>query len=168
MNEEPPVWKASDPKASLRLRAEWLNEKARRTFLSDKFHTELFLLFRADGQSGIVQPPPKIDRDVFVGALKDAIRQNDIYGVVHIVEAWSYFRKKEQDHTLTQLMMGEMAVSDLKKGDREETLMVRVESRDGLNHLWLSPIVRKGEEVALAEPMEMSEELSGRFGSLFI
>ncbi len=63
-------------------------------------------------------------------------------------------------------MMGEMAVSDLKKGDREEALMVRVESRDGLNHLWLSPIVRKGEEVALAEPMEMSAELSGPFGSL--
>ena len=68
MSDEPPVWKASDRKASLRRRAEWLNEEARRTFLSDKFHTELFLLFRADGQSGIVQPPPKIDRDVFVGA----------------------------------------------------------------------------------------------------
>ena len=167
MNNEPPVWKASDPQASLRRRADWLNEKARRTFLLDKFHTEMFLLFRADGQSGLVQPPPKVDRDVFVGALKDAIRQNDIYGVVHIVEAWSYFRKQQQDHTLTQLMMGEMAVSDLKNGDREEALMVRVESRDGLNHLWLSPIVRKGKEVALAEPMEMSEELSGRFGSLF-
>ena len=66
MNDEPPVWKVDDPEASLRDRAAWLNGKARRTFLSDKFHTELFLLFRADGQSGLVQPPPKIDRDVFV------------------------------------------------------------------------------------------------------
>lgn len=66
-----------------------------------------------------------------------------------------------------QVVQGEIAVSQLKPGDKSEALMVRVESRDGLTHVWLSPIVRAQDGVALADPMEISEPTGGRLGSFF-
>ena len=54
-----------------------------------------------------------------------------MYGVAHILEAWVYVPKKPNDHTMKQLLAGEMAVADLKRGDKTEALVVRYECRDG-------------------------------------
>ena len=46
--------------------------------------------------------------------------------------------------------------------------MVRYECRDGSQRMWISPIVRpKTGGVALGDALEMGDDVSGRFGSLF-
>lgn len=163
----PPDWNTTDHPGSLRRYASWLNEVARATFLTDKTHVEIFFLLKSDGTGGLVQPPAGMDRTVFLGAMKISLQEHDIYGVIHIVEAWSYFPRKPNDHTMKQVVEGEIAVSELKPGDKTECLLVRVEGRDGAQHLWLSPILRTADGVALADPIEMDEPMGGRFGSFF-
>ena len=108
-----------------------------------------------------------MDRDAFVAQLKRGIKQHQIFGIIHMVEAWTYFPRKPADHTMRQIMEGEIAVSELNKGDRTEALMVRCEGRDGYSMLWLSPIIRTPTGVALADPMEMPDMPKGRFADLF-
>jgi len=148
--------------------ADWFVEEARATFLKDGTHVELFFLYRQDGQGTMGNPPPKMDRDQFTQLLRQTIRMNDIYGVVHVVEAWVYVPKKPNDHTMKQILDGEMGVSDLKKGDKTEAMIVRYECRDGTQRMWISPIVRpKTGGVALGDAREMGETAEGRFGTLF-
>jgi hypothetical protein len=163
----PPHWDKGDPRGSLLRHGAWLSEKARRLFLTDGFHTELVFFLSSDGRGAVIQPPRGMDRDRFVAFLKDTIRRNGIYGVIHIVEAWTYFPRKRDDHTMQQVLAGEIAVSQLGAQDRTEALMVRVDCRDGSQRLWLSAIVRSPTGVALADVMEMREPLGGRFGRLF-
>ena len=68
---------------------------------------------------------------------------------------------------MKQILAGEMGVSDLKKGDKTESLVVRYECRDGTQRMWISPIVRTKAGVALGDALEMGETAEGRFGSLF-
>ncbi len=164
---EPPAWDAADPAGSFARYAAWLSEKARITFLTDGFHTEIFFLMRADGQGGMGVPPPGMDRDQVVGMLRQSIRANDIYGVVHVCEAWTYFPKALKDHTLAQVMEGEIAVSELRPGDRTEVLTVRMESRDGASRMWMSPIARPPTGVALADAIEWPHPPGGTFVGLF-
>ena len=136
-------------------------------FLKDGTHVELFFLFSEDGRVALVQQPPKVDKDQFTHALKDAIRQNDIYGVIHIAEAWTYFPRKPNDHTLKQVIEGEIAVSQLKPGDKTEALIVRMECRDGTQNIWINSIIRAKTGIFLADFFEFNEKTEGRYGSLF-
>ncbi len=68
---------------------------------------------------------------------------------------------------MKQILAGEMAVADLKKGDKTEALVVRYECRDGFQRMWIKPILRPKDGVALADPVEMGDEAGGRFWSLF-
>ncbi len=163
-----PAWDNRDPSGSIRRQANWFVEQARATFLKDGTHVELFFLYDRNGKGSMGPPPPGMPKHQFIEALKASIRQNDIYGVVHIVEAWVYIPKKPNDHTMKQILAGEMAVSDLKKGDKTEALIVRYECRDGSQRMWISPIVRpKTGGVALGDALEMGETAEGRFASLF-
>ena len=167
MSGTAPPWNARDRSGSLCRLAEWLNDTARQTLLEDGFHTELFFLYRADGRGVISQPPPGLDRDQVAEALRQTIRVNNIYGLVHICEAWTYFPKLPRDHTMTQILHGEIAVSELRPEDRTEALTVRMESRDGASRLWMSPIVRTTRGVALSDAVEWPEPPDGRFAGLF-
>ena len=167
MTAEPPAWDAADRAGSFARYAEWLNEKARFTFLSAGFHAEMFFFMRADGQGGMGMPPKGMDRDRVVAMLRQTIRANDIYGIVHICEAWTLFPKRPKDHTFKQVLDGEIAVSELRPEDRTEALTVRMESRDGASHLWLSPIMRTNLGVALADAIDWKEPTGGRFSGLF-
>lgn len=108
-----------------------------------------------------------MDRDQVVEILRQTIRANDIYGVVHVCEAWTYFPKALKDHTLAQVMEGEIAVPELRPGDRTEALTVRMESRDGASRMWMSPIARPPTGVALADAIEWPHPPGGRFVGLF-
>ena len=48
-----------------------------------------------------------------------------------------------------------------------EALIVRYECRDGSQRMWISPIVRTRDGVALGDALEMGEAAEGRFASLF-
>ena len=79
-----------------------------------------------------------------------------------------YIPKKPDDHTMKQILDGEIAVSELKSGDKAEALIVRYECRDGTQRMWINPIHRtKADDVALADALEMGDEVRGRFGTLF-
>ena len=163
-----PDWDATDPSGSMRRTAEWFVEEARTTFLTDGTHVELFFLFREDGSYSMGPRPPDMPKDQFVAVLRQRIRDDNTLGIVHIVEAWVYIPKTVNDHTARQLEAGEMAVSDLKRGDKTEALIVRYECRDGSQRMWISPIVRpKAGGVALGDALEMGETAEGRFASLF-
>ena len=163
-----PDWDPAKPSESMRRQADWFVEEARTTFLKAGTHVELFFLFKKEGGYLMGNPPPKIDRDQFTQVLRQTIQMNDIYGVVHILEAWVFIPKRPNDHTMKQILAGEMAVSDLKKGDKTEALVVRYECRDGSQRMWISPIVRpQTGGVALGDALEMGETAEGRFASLF-
>ncbi len=44
-------------------------------------------------------------------------------------ETWMYIAK-EKDHTVFQLLDGEMRVSDLNDEDKKEALMIKMENRE--------------------------------------
>jgi hypothetical protein len=68
---------------------------------------------------------------------------------------------------MKQILAGEIAVAELKKGDKTEALVVRYECRDGTQRMWISPIVRpKTGGVAFGDALDMSETAGGRFASL--
>ena len=163
-----PTWDKSNPSESLRCISSWFNDEARRSFLKYATHTEMFFLYKDDGQGGMLQPPRDMDRDTFVKVFKNAIRPNDIYGVVHIAEAWMYVPRCLEDRTSKQILDGENKISGLKAEDRTEILFVNYECRDGTQNTWLNPILRtKDGGVALQDPVEIGEKLDGRFGCLF-
>ena len=83
--------------------------------LADGTHVELFFLFREDGSYSMGPPPPDMPKDQFVAVLRQRIRDDNTFGVVHILEAWVYVPKKPNDHTMKQILAGEMAVSDLSR-----------------------------------------------------
>jgi hypothetical protein len=167
MSSPYPDWDASDPSRSLRRTAEWFVEEARTTFLTDGTHVELFFLFKEDGGYSMGPPPPDMPKDQFVAVLRQRIRDDNTYGVVHICQAWAYVPKHPNDHTYRQILDGEIAVSELKRGDKTEALVVRYECRDGAQRMWISPVVRTKDGVALADALELGEQPEGRFGSLF-
>ena len=152
----------------MRRLADWVVVEARTTFLKDGSHVELFFLYREDGEGALGHPPPDMEREQFTQMLRQTIQENEIFGVVHIIEAWVYIPKKSGDHTMKQILDGEMAVSDLNPGDKAEALIVRYECRDGTQRMWTSQILRtKTGGVALADALEMGDEVKGRFGTLF-
>ena len=163
-----PTWDKSNPSESLRCIGSWFNDEARRSFLKYATHTEMFFLYKDDGQGGMLQPPRDMDRDTFVKVFKNAIRQNDIFGVVHIVEAWTYAPRSLNDHAYKQILDGEIMIAELKAEDRAETLVVRYECRNGNQNIWFNPIMRtKDGGVALQDSVIIEDKMGGRFGSLF-
>lgn len=168
MSANLPDWDPAKPSESMRRTAEWFVEEARTTFLKDGTHVELFFLCDGNGQGSMGPPPPDMPKNQFVESLKESIRQNEIFGIVHVVEAWVFIPKHPNDHTYRQILAGEIAVSELKKSDKTEALVVRYECRDGTQRMWISTIVRpKTGGVALGDALEMADEVKGRFGSLF-
>jgi hypothetical protein len=44
---------------------------------------------------------------------------------------------------------------------------VRYECRDGTHRMWINPILRLKDGAALADPIEMGEQVEGQFACLF-
>ncbi len=83
------------------------------------------------------------------------------------VEARVYIPRQLNDPAMKRLEAGEIAVSDLRREERSEALIVRYECRNGAQRLWISQILRTKDGVALADAVEMGDEVGGRFASLF-
>ena len=89
------------------------------------------------------------------------------YGVIQVAEAWTYMRRSPTDHVFTQVMQGEMRVSDLSRGERTEALIVAAQARAGAGRMWISPILRGGPaKVSLADAVELDQP-GGGAGGLF-
>ena len=99
--------------------------------------------------------------------LRQHITKHYIYGVIHVVEAWMHMAAKPGDHTIRQIMGGEIKVSELKPEDRQEVLMVSAQSRDGWAVSWVDQISRnEAGRISMDATVEFTD-FRGRFGQLF-
>ena len=160
-------WSPSTSATCFRRFAQDLKEQSKRVFLKDKSHHEMFFFVSDDGKAAVMPAPADIDRDQMVDQLRQKIRQDKIYGLVHISESWTYFRQKPGDHTMKQIVEGEIKVSELRPEDRDEVLVVMMESRDGARFMWMTPILRDGDKLSLGVTMSFDEPPGGRFAGLF-
>ncbi len=146
-----PGWDPADKAGSLLAYADWLHAEARRTFNEAGTHVALFFLFKDEGLCSINPIPPKVTHEQVTGGIRDAIKQHGLYAVMMVAESWTYVPKGQHDHTIVQLMHGEMGVADLSPKDRAETLVIRVESMEDVHFMWLAGILRDGEKAQLGE-----------------
>jgi len=160
-----PSWDMNDPMGSFHRYGKHLHQKARWMFMKDGNHAEMMFLFRSSGQ-GLVMLV-RGDRDEFAANIKGIIRGSGVIGVVHICEAWTRFGG-HNDHVTKQIMLGEIAVSDLRPQDRGEALFTSIQSSDGQSTCWVDPIHRDAGtgKVSLGKEFTLVET-GGRFGKLF-
>jgi len=160
----PPKWNANDPMGSFHHYAESLHQKAKWMFLKDGTHVELMFIFKSSGECFLLLV--KGDRDQFVIHLRDLIKRYAVIGIVHIAEAWMRIGG-HGDHITTQLIYGEMAVSDLLPADRSEALLVGIHSNDGQVVTWVEPIIRDANgKPTLGKAFNLTD-MAGRYGMLF-
>ena len=154
-----PIWNPSKKSATLQTWANTLHKQAKEMFLKDKTHAHILFSFNdAEGLISINPVPPKTNHEQINGAIRRAIKEHNLYGVIHIGEAWTYFPKDEKDHTAFQLMDGEMKVSELNEQDKTEALYLRMESRDGDCVVYLNRIIRDGDKVELSVDKMIPDE----------
>jgi hypothetical protein len=110
MGEPMMTWNEANPVKGLRQMAKSLQAHAVQTFLNDKTHVELFFLVNRAGEAQVVPASVIPDREQLMTLLRGHIQANDVYGVIHIFEAWGYHRCEGPDHTFTQIVSGEIAV----------------------------------------------------------
>ena len=97
--------------------------------------------------------------------VRQVVREHNVFGVITVAEAWTYFPKGDKDHTSFQLLDGEMSVKDLKARDKMEALLVRAESRVGDNAVWLDRIERKDGKAALGAGLHLAKAKCLKMGS---
>jgi hypothetical protein len=149
-----PQWNSADPETSLIALWNFLHGQAREMFLQAGTHLEILFLVAADGT---LQPQPiaePMTREVVASALKEQIPGSQVYGMIHIAEAWAYLPKGKGDHTQKQLVLGEMGVSDLNAEDRTELLVTSLLTRNGESRAWLDEIVRRDSAIELGRLIE--------------
>ena len=140
-----PEWNSNDPRASLLAQWEFFHEHAQQVFLKDGTHLEILFILADDGT---MQPLPiaePMTREDVSAKLREQLPGSQVYGLIHIAEAWAYLPKGPNDHTQKQLEWGEMSISSLRQEDKTELLLVSLLSRDGDSVAWIDEIVR-GEE----------------------
>jgi hypothetical protein len=163
----PPRWDSKNPRGSLLALAEFLHEQARDTFLRDGTHVEILFLL---ADNGTIQPQPIVKpmtREHVARCLREQIPSSNIYGLIHIAEAWSYTAKGPDDHTLKQVAWGEMRVADLTDDDKAEVLMLSLLSRDGDDLAWVDRVVRTPPGTVSLEETRRLIDSGSPFGNVF-
>ncbi len=146
-----PQWMEKEKCTSIEKWTDCLHSEAKRLFTQDGAHgTMIFCFNDNDGLIAIQPVPPKTDAAQIHGSIAHAVTEHQLFGVVLIGEAWAYLTK-ENDHTLFQILDGEMNVSDLSDEDKEEVLMVRMENREGESLTYYNEIIRTEESPSLGE-----------------
>ena len=142
----PPEWNKDDKPNSLRTWIERLNAEARRQFLTDGTHLEIFFLFNDEGLMNIA-PIAGMDKEMILSGLKRTLDEKNGYAYIHIVEATA------------------RAVDRAAEAD---SLLLHAESRDGLSTAFFSTVAMKGDEKLLLDAVEVDgSKLEGRFTGIF-
>lgn len=129
---EQPDWIAGEESLSMLKWTEYLYEKGANFFMLDGAHANILFSFKKE--QGLISAdliPPTNDHDEMCELVRNIVEENDLYGVIFIGEIWMYCSTGAKDHTLFQLLDGEMRVADLNDKDKREALMVRMENKDG-------------------------------------
>ncbi|MCE9612915.1 MAG: hypothetical protein K8T26_01475 [Lentisphaerae bacterium] len=159
-------WNPAAPLDSFKRFAISIHEQAKAVLLQDGHHTEMFFFMPLNGQGHLVQWSGK-DREQEATWLRRHIHEHYIYGLIHVVEAWVHMAKQPGDHTVKQLMAGEMTVSQLRPADRMECLMCSAQSRDGWANCWVDSFTKdQAGKIVLGGCSEITD-FRGRFGRVF-
>ncbi|MFZ4394605.1 MAG: hypothetical protein ACOYOU_03145 [Kiritimatiellia bacterium] len=161
-----PGWDAARPADSFKTFARNIHEKAKSVLLRDGHHSEMFFFLPQDGRGHIVLWRSN-DRDLEADWIRKHISEHHTYGVVHVVEAWMHMAKKPGEHTLNQLMDGEIKVSELLPEHRQEALMVSAQSHGGWAISWVDEILRGGDGRLFLGASMAFDDFRGRFGKVF-
>lgn len=161
-------WSPENKATCFRRFVQFVKQQHKDVFLRDGHHAEMFFFVTDDGTVEVMPAPANMDRDQTVEMLKRKVQENNAYGFVHIAESWGYFRRKPGDHTMRQIAEGEIKVSELRPEDRDEVLVVTMESREGAHFMWITPILRDGDQVSLGKTIAFSESPGGRFAGIFM
>ena len=141
-----PEWNTNDKQDSLTQWIEMLNTEARRQFLQDGTHLEIFFLFNGEGLMNIA-PITGMKKEEIVEGLKKTLAEKNGYAYIHIVEAHA---------------------KALNSADEADSLLLIAESRDGLSKTWFHTVVEKGSEKMLMDAVEVDgSKLNGRFTGIF-
>lgn len=160
-----PKWRQEAKSSSICQWTDYLHTEAQRLFIQDKTHVSLLFCFNEENGLIAVNPvPPATSFDILNASVRDAVIEHDLYGIVLICESWAYFIEKENDHTVFQLLDGEMKVSDLNDQDKKEILLIRMENRDGDCIIYWDEIMRNEKGVALKNCKKFSEKRQNWFG----
>lgn len=142
----PPDWNINDKQGSFEKWIELLNAEARRQFLQDGTHLEIFFLFNNEGLMNIA-PIAGMEKEEIIAGLKRTLNEKDGTAYIHIVEA----RAKTLD-----------------SADEADSLLVIAETRDGFSKAWFHTVVEKGAEKLLMDAIEVDgEKIKGRFTGIF-
>ena len=160
-----PGWDASKAADSFRAFARHIHGMAKEVLLRDGHHAEMFFFMPLSGRGHIALWRSN-DRDLEAEWLRRHIREHYAFGVVHVVETWMRLAPPE-DHTLRQIMDGEIKISELRKEDRKEALMVSAQSHDGWALSWVDEILRDGAGKPLLGACREFNDFQGRFGKVF-
>ncbi len=142
----PPDWNRHDKQGSLKKWIEMLNAEARRQFLHDGTHLEIFFLFNDEGLMNIA-PIAGMEKEQIIEGLKNTLAEKNGYAYIHIVEA----RAKAMD-----------------SADEADSLLIIAETRDGFSNAWFHTVVMKNDEKLLMDAIEVDgSKLDGRFTGIF-
>jgi hypothetical protein len=160
-------WNSENKAACFRQFAEELLQMAKDTTARDGTHVPLVFVVTEKGEGSLQPIPPGIEQAQIVAALQAAVRQHPIYGIIRIHEGWAYYPQGKNDHTMRQIVEGEIAVSQLSPRDRREALVVLMESREGADVLWTTPMLREGDRVRLGETAVFEDGFRGKLPRVF-
>jgi len=164
-----PQWHPGNPLLGFQTFSTHIHNQAKATLVKDGYHAEMIFFMVQDG-SGVIVLPHDNDRDRVAQYLRDRINRDYVYGVLHICESWIRWADGPKDHILTQVIGGEIRVSELKPEHRKEALTVVAQSRDGYAVNWIDEIERakdNGKETIQFGRSEQHTGFEGRFGKLF-
>jgi hypothetical protein len=142
----PPGWNVKEKQESLKLWIQMLNAEARRQFLQDGTHLEIFFLFNNEGLMNIA-PIAGMEKEAIVSELKKTLNAKNGYAYIHLVEA---------------------TAKALDSADEADSLLLIAESREGFSKAWFNTVVKKGDEKMLMDAVEVDgSKLDGRFTGIF-
>lgn len=148
MKDQLPTWDQGDRVGSLRRYGAWFSEKARYEFLAAGTHVELFLLVSDQGEVTLLPafllPEDKVQR---AAAIRQQLQAGAFCGIIHIAEAW------------LSTVSGSL--------EKQEALVISMESRDHDRAYGFHPIVRGKDKVALGDAVEVRDGVSGLLANWF-
>jgi hypothetical protein len=119
------------------------------------------------------QIPVDVDhKDIMSTMVRATVQAIDAQFVIHIAETWmaTHAEAALDNPLIKKLFNGDIAVSDLPDDMKKESLMVKVDRKDGFGLILESRIIRDGDKVTLGDVQYMTanskdEDLktSGRF-----
>jgi hypothetical protein len=141
-----PEWNRQDKQGSLEKWVDMLNAEARRQFLNDGTHLEIFFLFNDEGLMNIA-PITGMEKEAIIDGLKQTLAEKNGTAYIHIVEA---------------------TAKAMDSADEADSLLVIAENRDGFFKAWFHTVAMKGDEKLLLDAVEVDgTKLNGRFTGLF-